>query len=143
MKYLAVLFLVFSLSLTVLAFAEEQAPVAAVAAPAAAVEAVAPKVDNPNAITGKIEQIAEDGSFVVVNGSKIITTQEMVDENYLMEGDEVIVNTEKTDQGIKAVSIDFADEGNDEEDYEEVDIEETVEVEAPVAEAPVAAPVQK
>ena len=103
---------------TAAASTEQTAPAASVtpAAPAATatpVTAAAPiaaaQVQNPNTTTikGTVQEIAEDGSYVTVNGQKILTTQAFMDDYLLLEGDEVEITADKTANGLQAKDCTF------------------------------------
>lgn len=65
-------------------------------------------------IEGTIEEIAEDGSYIIIDETKIITDKDLLESSYVSEGDDVIISAEKTSLGLKANSIDFSYE----EEYE-------------------------
>ena len=58
-------------------------------------------------VKGTVEKIAEDATSIVVNGTTLLTTRELVEDVYLEVGDKVEVTAEKTDQGLKAQDISF------------------------------------
>lgn len=47
---------------------------------------------NSKIISGIVEEVFEDGSYIVVSGQKIITTKEFVEEAYFEIGDKVKVS---------------------------------------------------
>ncbi len=65
-------------------------------------------------VKGVIKEIANDGSYVIVNDTKILTTKEFLEDSYLEVGDNVEITAEKTDQGLKAKSYNyiFEEEGS-------------------------------
>ncbi|MBN1794853.1 MAG: hypothetical protein JW844_07820 [Candidatus Omnitrophica bacterium] len=69
-------------------------------------------------VEGTVEAIAEDGSYIVVNKTKIMTTPEIVDEAFFELGDTVIITAEKTEAGLNLLDYEyvFADEAEDEAD---------------------------
>lgn len=72
------------------------------------------------AISGKVEQIAEDGSYIVVDGNKIFVTEEFMEEFYPEVGDKVVVTIEDTAKGPKAIECDYIFEDEPElNEYEE------------------------
>ncbi len=87
-------------------------------------------------ISGVIEEVADDGSYIVIGGTKIGTTRDFLDGAYLEKGDNVKIFTEQTDQGMQVmdyeyifddVSWEYGDEydtGLNPEDTEEVYPEE-------------------
>lgn len=94
----------------------------AVHAQDAATEAAdAAAVDMANMVKGIVKEIAEDGSFIVVNETKITTTKEFLEDSYLEIGDNVEITTEKTATGLKAVAYNyiFEDEAGDSEFIDE------------------------
>lgn len=78
-------------------------------------------------VKGTIEQIAEDSSYIVVSGKKIITTKELVEEAYFEIGDQVEIRAENSPQGLRLVSYEYFygeeseqdDEAYPEENYDE------------------------
>jgi PDZ domain-containing secreted protein len=94
-------------------------------------------------VTGTVEAIAEDGTSITVAGQKIATTQEMLDELYVEQGDAVTVTIEDAEGGPKLVDLEYNfDEMNGTEGVPAA-VEEKPAVEAapaaePVAEAPAA-----
>ena len=86
--------LIFSLilSVTVLSFAQEET------------EEMATKQTE---VEGVIKEIAQDSSYIIVGDTKIITTQEFLEDSYLEVGDKVKVTVEETAQGLEAVSYEY------------------------------------
>lgn len=58
-------------------------------------------------ITGTVEDIAEDGTYLIVDGTKILTTLEFLEDTYLEVGDKVEITAIKTDQGLEAKDCKF------------------------------------
>jgi ribosomal protein S1 len=80
----------------------KEAPVAVKEAPAASKEA-----NKDNIIKGTVKEIAEDGSYLVVNDTKIAATKEFLDDSYLEVGDKVEITVEKTATGLKATNYNY------------------------------------
>lgn len=53
-------------------------------------------------VRGQIDSIAEDGSYIVVNGTKILTSSEAVKASFFEVGDQVEITTSSTDDGLVA-----------------------------------------
>jgi hypothetical protein len=62
---------------------------------------------NPNKVKGKIEKIAENGSYIIIEDTTILTTQEFLDNAYLEVDDEIIITVEKTKEGLQAVDVEY------------------------------------
>lgn len=58
-------------------------------------------------VRGIIREIATDGSFIVVETTKILTTREFIDDSYLETDDNVEVAVKKTDKGLVAESCNY------------------------------------
>jgi hypothetical protein len=58
-------------------------------------------------VKGTIQQIADDGSSLVVDGKKIITDKDFIDEAYFEVGDKVEIVADETPQGLKARSYEY------------------------------------
>ena len=58
-------------------------------------------------VKGEIKEIAEDGSYILVGDSKILTSEDFLDGSYIEVGDNVEVIAEETEQGLKALDYDF------------------------------------
>lgn len=69
------------------------------------------------AVQGTITEIADDGSYMVVNSKKIYTDTDFVEEAYLEVGDTVKIEVENSEKGLQALSYEYI--FDDEEDYEE------------------------
>lgn len=69
-------------------------------------------------VSGVIQQIDPDGGYIVVDGEKIITSREFVEEAYFEVGDDVTIFTEETKDGPKAVDYEYnGSVGGEEELY--------------------------
>lgn len=66
--------------------------------------AAAQTMPEPVIVTGKIEDVAQDGTYIVVNGQKIATIKDMVEEAYFEKDDTVEITAEKENGQLKAVS---------------------------------------
>ena len=98
MKKYLIISLIFALTIFSLGFAEEEKPI----------------------ISGKVEQIAGDESYIVVNGNKILVTEEFMEEFYPEIGDKVKIAIENTAQGPKAIDCEYIFEDEPESyEYEE------------------------
>lgn len=58
-------------------------------------------------IKGTVEQIAEDGSYFVVKGEKLLATKDFLDEALLEIGDDVEITAEVTKEGLKATNYNY------------------------------------
>ncbi|MEI8350154.1 MAG: hypothetical protein WCI77_08380 [Candidatus Omnitrophota bacterium] len=58
-------------------------------------------------IKGIVKEIAEDGSYITIDNTKVITTKEFLEDSYLEVGDNVEVITDKTETGLKAKSYNY------------------------------------
>jgi len=58
-------------------------------------------------VKGIIKEIAADGSFVVIDNTKVLTTKEFLDDSYLEVGDNVEIAAEATDAGLKAKNYNY------------------------------------
>jgi len=79
-------------------------------------------------IKGVISEISEDNSFIVVNGTKIMTAPGFVEDYFLLKGDEVEVAVNNTDKGLEAVDCNFTFEdetGTDTDEYGDEGLSET------------------
>jgi hypothetical protein len=63
--------------------------------------------DNSIIIKGKVEKIAGDGSYIVVNGEKINTTQDFLDDAYIEAEDKLELACRKGKQGLEIVDYDY------------------------------------
>jgi len=63
--------------------------------------------DNSVLFKGKIEQIREDGSYIVVDGQKVLTTKELVEEAYFELGDRVEIKAENSQEGLRVLSYEY------------------------------------
>ena len=70
-------------------------------------QVVPQNVPQEEVVKGVIKEIAADGSYVVVNDTKVITTKEFLEDSYLEVGDNVEITAEKTEQGLKAKSYNY------------------------------------
>jgi hypothetical protein len=70
-------------------------------------QAAPQNVSQEEVVKGAIKEIAADGSYVVVNDTKVFTTKEFLEDSYLEVGDNVEITAEKTDQGLKAKSYNY------------------------------------
>jgi hypothetical protein len=70
-------------------------------------QAVPQSVSQEEVIKGVIKEISADGSYVVVNDTKIFTTKEFLEDSYLEVGDNVEITAEKTEQGLKAKNYNY------------------------------------
>jgi len=67
-------------------------------------------------IKGKIEQIFADGSCIIVDGQKVITTKELVEDAYFELDDKVEVKAESTPEGLKMVDYEYDYDGESADD---------------------------
>jgi hypothetical protein len=58
-------------------------------------------------VKGIIKEIAPDGSFIIIENTKVLTTKEFLDDSYLETGDNVEVTAETTDSGLKAKNYNY------------------------------------
>ena len=73
--------------------------------------------DNSVLIKGTIEQIFEDGSCIVVDGQKVLTTEEIVEEAYFEIGDKVEIKAEKSSEGSRI--LDYKYDYDEESEYDD------------------------
>jgi len=89
----------------------EGEPKAAMGVPevATGVEGVSKMAEQPKeeVVKGIIKEIAADGSFIVIDNTKVLTTKEFLDDSYLEVGDNVEVTAEATDAGLKAKNYNY------------------------------------
>jgi len=80
-----------------------------------------PEKENLVTVKGAITEIAEDGSYIIVDDgvdkTKFLTTKEFLDEEYLEVGDKLQVTGERTANGIKLVDYNY-DYDDDTSSYE-------------------------
>jgi len=67
----------------------------------------AQKVEKEVVFSGRVKEIAEDGSYIIVGNRKVITTQEFLNYYLPAEGDEVEITARHTPKGLEAVGCDF------------------------------------
>jgi hypothetical protein len=65
------------------------------------------KTANLSTIKGTVKEVAADKTYIVVDSTKILTTKEFLAESYLEVGDKVEITTEKTNDGLKAVTYNY------------------------------------
>ncbi len=96
-----------------------------IAAQGGSQEYAGPKDMNLVEIEGTIRKIAEDGSYILVDETNIITDSDFLSYNPFNEGDKVVVMATLTNEGIKAIGINLADKGEEEvsEEAEQQDAE--------------------
>lgn len=58
-------------------------------------------------VKGIIKEIAADGSYIIIENTKVLTTKEFLDDSYLEVGDNVEVTAEATDAGLKAKNYNY------------------------------------
>lgn len=70
-------------------------------------------------VKGTIQEISKDGSYIVVDGKKIVTTKEFLEESYLEVGDNVEITAQMTKNGLEALDYKYLyDEEPEFYDYE-------------------------
>ncbi|MDD4954694.1 MAG: hypothetical protein PHP17_01455 [Candidatus Omnitrophica bacterium] len=82
----------------------EVAPAGNAQAPEAAKTAEQPKEE---VVKGIIKEIASDGSYIVIDNAKVLTTKEFLDDSYLEVGDNVEITAEVTTAGLKAKNYNY------------------------------------
>ncbi len=75
--------------------------------------------DNSVLIKGTIEKIFEDGSCIVVDGQKVLTPKEIVEEAYFEIGDKVEIKAENSPQGLRILDYDY--DYDEESEYDDDD----------------------
>jgi hypothetical protein len=72
-------------------------------------EGVSQVVEQPKEeiVKGIIKEIAADGSFIVIENTKVSTTKEFLDDSYLEVGDNVEVVAQATEAGLKAKNYNY------------------------------------
>ncbi|MCM8823833.1 MAG: hypothetical protein NC822_04060 [Candidatus Omnitrophica bacterium] len=58
-------------------------------------------------IKGVVQEIAEDGSYIVVEGQKILTNKEFIEDAFLALDDKIEVIAVNTPEGLKAVDCNY------------------------------------
>ncbi|MBN2120876.1 MAG: hypothetical protein JW734_07480 [Candidatus Omnitrophica bacterium] len=64
-------------------------------------------------LNGTLTEIAEDGSYIMLDGTKILVSQDFLDGFYLEVGDKAEIIAERTDQGLQAIDYDYAFDDDD------------------------------
>ena len=89
-------------------------------------------------VKGKVTEVAEDESYVVVDGTRVLTPEEFLEYNYLEVDDEVEITAEKTGENLVAKECEFMfedylyegdNEYNDEygsDDYDDTPVGENI-----------------
>jgi hypothetical protein len=75
-------------------------------------------------ITGTVEEIAKDGTYIIVDGQKIMTSEEFIEDSYLVEGDRIAVLVNRTSQGLEAVDFDYVFDDEDSSEDDELEFDE-------------------
>ena len=78
--------------------------------------------DDSVLLKGKIEQISEDGSYITIDGQKVLIAKELVEEAYFELGDNVEIKAENSQEGLRALSYKYIydEESEYEDDSEEI-----------------------
>ena len=63
--------------------------------------------DEGKVLSGTIEEVADDGSYVILDGQKMIIDPELKEYMNMEAGDEVELLIEKTEQGELVVDFDY------------------------------------
>jgi hypothetical protein len=63
--------------------------------------------DDKNMITGTVEEVAEDGSYIILDGQKMMVDSELLEYMNMEAGDEVELVVDETDQGLVVVDFDY------------------------------------
>ena len=66
-----------------------------------------PALAQQKTIKGVIENVSEDGNYIVIGGEKIMVDPEMFQEALFTTGDELEATVEKTDQGEKLIDYSY------------------------------------
>ena len=74
-------------------------------------------------VEGMVKEIAEDGSYIIVDETKILTTPEIVEEAFFELNDSVIITVEKTKEGLSLVDYEYAFSYDPDEEQGENEIE--------------------
>ena len=98
-KFFYIVFLVFFLGGTLLAFAQDE---------------------DTYTIKGEIEKVESNEGYIVVDGEKINVANDILEESEFMAGDMVEVTVEKTDTGLDLVDYEYAFYGGEESEEETV-----------------------
>jgi hypothetical protein len=89
------------------------APVSALAAqPAAVQEPAVSQVSSKQPaeallVKGNVEEVAADGTYLMIAGTKVLTTKEMIEDAYVEVGDKVEASVEQTADGKKLVNLKY------------------------------------
>lgn len=63
--------------------------------------------NNLIVVKGTVETIAADGSYIIVDGKKILTSKEFIENYYLEPEDAVEVMAENKEEGLTAVDCQY------------------------------------
>ena len=77
------------------------------AVPEAMPEAVPDTAPVDRTISGVVDEVAQDGSYVVVSGNKIMIPMDMVEYFNIEKGDQVEVIVEEVNGVVQAVDYDY------------------------------------
>jgi len=58
-------------------------------------------------VKGIVKEIAEDGTSITIDNTKVLTTKEFLEDSYLEVGDNVEVAADRTESGLKAKSYNY------------------------------------
>lgn len=70
-------------------------------------------------ISGSIEKVSEDGSYIIVSGQKIITTKDFVEEAYFEVGDKVMISVVFGQEGNLPTATSYEYNFDEELDYDD------------------------
>ncbi len=77
-------------------------------------------IDKEMVIKGSIDEISEEGSYITVNGKRILVSADFLDSFYLDEGDGVKITAQKDEKGIKALDWEYIPSEDQDQDYDEM-----------------------
>ncbi len=65
------------------------------------------QAEQTKEIKGKVKEISEDKTYIVVGNTKILTTPEFIENSYIEVGDNVKVKCKETEKGLEAVDFEY------------------------------------
>jgi len=75
------------------------------------------QAEQTKEIKGKVKEISEDKTYMVVGNTKILTTPEFIENSYIEVGDNLKVKCKETEKGLEAIDFEyiFEEEGSEQE----------------------------
>jgi hypothetical protein len=85
---------------------KDQPAIAPAVAPVAA-PAAADQENKDTIVKGTVKEIAKDGSYIMIDATKINTTKEFLEDAYLEVGDKVEITAKQDKDGLSAVDYNY------------------------------------